>query len=125
MGKTKINNKGVTVVIKTSSIKYSIRKEIMGMNEEQLGCVIQAIKDRRTMIQLDERAKFSVGDKVWFDYKGVKKYGVIDKLNPKTIQVKVMKKVEGCKSDDVHRGGKSNYELIDGIWNVSATYLNK
>ena len=36
-----------------------------------------------------------------------------------------MKKVEGCKSDDVHRGGKSNYELIDGIWNVSATYLNK
>jgi hypothetical protein len=110
--------------IKETSINYSMRKEILSMNEEQLSCVIQAIKDRRTMIQLDERAKFNVGDKVWFDYKGVKKYGVIEKLNPKSIQVKVMKKVEGCKNDDVLRGGKSNYELIDGIWNVSATYLN-
>lgn len=94
--------------IKETSIKYSIRQEIMGMNEEQLNCVIQAIKDRRTMIQLDERAKFSVDDRVWFDYKGVKKYGIIEKLNPKSIQVKVMK-------DD---------GLIEGIWNVSATYLN-
>ena len=95
--------------IKDISINYSIRQEIMSMNKEQIDCVIQAINDRRTMLQLEERAKFSVGDSVWFESKGKKYSGKITKMNPKSIQVKVMK-------DD---------GLIDGIWNVSATYLNK
>ena len=75
--------------IKDTSIDYSMRQEILKMNEDQLNLVAQAVRDRRSIINLEKKSQFVVGDRVAFSNDGTTYGGYITKINIKTIDVEV------------------------------------
>ena len=78
--------------INETSINYSIRQDILKMNNDQLNLVAQAIRDRREIINLEIKSQYVVGDLVSFKSKNDGRVkGVISKINPKSIEVEVDK----------------------------------
>lgn len=72
------------------SVKFlNALKVIQEANVAEINLMIEAIRARQSAVQLEEGAKFSVGDKVSFEgnaYSTVS--GIIQKINRKTIVVK-------------------------------------
>ena len=71
------------------SVKFlNALKVIQEANVAEINLMIEAIRARQSAVQLEEGAKFSVGDKVSFEEKYSTVSGIIQKINRKTIVVK-------------------------------------
>ncbi len=63
---------------------------VNNMSPDELNSVIDAIKARRYSLQVAKKNSFSIGDKVSFMYKNVKRTGTITKLLKKNVRVFTM-----------------------------------
>jgi hypothetical protein len=68
------------------SIREPVRFILSEVDAEECTELIQALVDRRAVLV---RSEWIVGDRVSFEHKGNKWYGVIHKMNAKTFGVKV------------------------------------
>lgn len=94
--------------MKKSNLPEDIRKLINRLNEDDLHTLLSLVRERLKLVHKAQAIfamrNFQILDRVYFDYHGERKEGIVTRLNQKTITVTL---------DD------------GGQWNVSPDFLKK
>lgn len=59
------------------------------MTDADLRTASQILRDRWDGLRRSQARKFAVGDRVSFEHQGSRLHGVVDKINQKTVSVRV------------------------------------